>query len=161
MSQPKLLKFPFKAMIPIIEYLHSNRNKPENEFSIYDIQDASNACFPDTLEVVQMLSYLTAFGQVKEHENGWTIGIKQENPLKRMFRELFLKDILQVIEHLNQNPQQVENLSESIKGIKTQEIFEYLQFLQTITAYGFVKKFTNGWKLKEYSTSTSVEVSSN
>lgn len=160
MTQSKLIKFPFKAMIPIIEYLYSNKDKPENEFSIYDIQDASNACFPDTLEVVQMLSYLTGFGQVQEHENGWTIGIKQDNPLKRMFRELFLKEILQIIEQLNQNPQPVKNLCENLKGIKNQEVQEYLQFLQTITAHGFVKKFSNGWKLENFSTIPPVEVSS-
>ncbi len=160
MPQSKLLKFPFKSMIPIIKYLHSNRNNPHNEFSIYDILDASNACFPDTLEVVQMLAYVTSLGQVQEHENGWTIGNKQDIPIKKMFRELYLKDILQILNTLNQNPQPIENLTKIIQGINEKELLEYLQFLQTITAYGFVKNVGNDWKLENFYPGSPVEVNS-
>lgn len=160
MNPSKLTKFPFKSMIPIIEYLNSSKNESAKELSISDIMDASNACFPDTFEVVQMVAYLTAFGQVKMQDNSWSIINKQEIKVARAFRELFLTDVVKILNQLSPEPQQVTVISNNVNGPKEQEIIEYLTFLEKLTAYGFVKKGFDGWSLQPYESSNPVEINS-
>ena len=160
MNATKLTKFPFKSMIPIIDYLHSSQNESTTEFSISDIQDASNACYPDTFEVIQMVAYITAFGQVKKLENGWALINKQELRRKGMFRELFLQDIVKILNQLSSEPQPLNVISKNIDNLKEEEIFEFLEFLEKLTASGFVQKGSEGWSLQPYESNTSVEIKS-
>ena len=152
----KLVKFPFKSMIPIVDFLHSQKNTTES--SINDIQNASNACYPDTLEVVQMLAYLTTFGQVKETAEGWILSNKQEKPIKIMIRKRFLEDIEEILSQLSSNPQKLSDLNKDLHKIKESEVEDYLRFLQTISSYGFVAKNSRGWKLEDYNSTPSAEI---
>ena len=152
----KLVKFPFKSMIPIVNFLHSQKSTTES--SINDIQNASNACYPDTLEVVQMLAYLTTFGQVKETAEGWILINKQEKPVKIMIRKRFLEDIEEILNQLSSNPQKLSDLTKDIDKMKESEVEEFLRFLQTISSHGFVAKNSEGWKLENYTSTPSAEI---
>ncbi len=151
----KLQKFPFKSMISIINYLHAN-NKSEG-IDIYNIMDASNACYPDTSEVVQMLSYLTSFGQVQNTNNGWICTNKQEFTSKILFRERYLNEIILIISNLSDQPTNVSNLNNITENIDKDELEEYLSFLTKITAFGIVKKSSDGWKLVPYNNKPRLE----
>lgn len=134
-------------MNAIIEFL----NKKGDSFSeIYDIQDASRACYSDTTEIMQMLEYLTSFGQVKETPKGWIKENTQDYTSRKLFRDFYLKEIVKILNLLNENPQTVENLQLSVEKINSNDIQKYLEFLAKITQFGFVKKDKRDWKLETY-----------
>lgn len=135
-------------MLSIINYLHVKHDADGND--IYSIMSASNACFPDTSEVVEMLAYLTSFGQVKEIKNGWIKLNKQEYSTKKLFRERYLAESIQILSNLDDQAKNTSEIEKIISDMKKDEVEEYLKFLQKITAYGYVKKCSNGWKLENF-----------
>ena len=149
----KLKNFPFKSMIPIINFLSSHASNSQVDIS--DIMSASNACYPDTLEVVQMLSYLTSFGSVSNHGLGWTLEHGQPFTNRKTFREYFLNDVLKIISSLNAEPKDISIVNELVQDIDKNELQSILAFLQTITSYGIVKKSEQGWIVESYATSKS------
>lgn len=133
-------------MIPIINFLHQH----ETESEIYSIMDASNACYPDTMEVLEMLSYLTAFGQVKKQNIGWIIFNKQSVLSTKKFREHFLVDIVKILNVLNESEQSVDNLRQNLTDLNEETIGAYLKFLEKITAYGVVQRNARNWRLEKF-----------
>lgn len=148
----KLEFFPFKSMISIITYLNKNK-----ESDIYNLMDASNACYPDTSEVVSMIAYLTAFGQIKESNDGWILTNKQEFTSKKQFRERYLQELVSILNNLTDKATTNSELEQILTPLTKAEIEEYLQFSQKLTAHGFVKKSPEGWKLEEYHLTPKVE----
>ena len=142
-------------MISIIEFL--NKKGFESGSEIYDIQEASRACYSDTTEVVQMLEYITSLGHVRETPEGWLIENNQEYTSRKMFRDYYLKDILKLTTELSTSPKVIEDIKVTDSKLNTNEIKEYLEFLQKITQYGFVKKVKSNWKLESFIPLTQVE----
>ena len=151
-----LTKFPFKAMNSIIKFLHSKGS--DSISGVYDIQDASGACFSDTTEILEMLAYLTAFGQVQETDEGWIILARQELPDKILFRERYLTEIVSVLSNLTTKPIRIDILTQNIADIDKKEISELLHFAQEISEFGYVKKMSNGWKLNKYGPLKAIQV---
>ena len=145
-SMSNLTRFPFISMIRIINFLHLH----ETESEIYSIMDASNACYPDTMEVLEMLSYLTAFGQVKKQNIGWIISNKQSVLSTKKFREHFLVDIVKILNVLNESEQSVDNLRQNLTDLNEETIGAYLKFLEKITAYGVVQRNARNWRLEKF-----------
>lgn len=160
MGSSKLAKFPFKSMLAIINYLHLSNDDSAKKFSIDDIMDASNACYGDTFEVVQMMAYITSFGQVKMQDNSWTLTNKTDIKVVRAFRELFLQGFVKILNQLSAEPQPVTVISKNAKGLKEKEIQEYLEFLEKLTAFGYLKKVSDGWNLQSYEKNSSFEINS-
>ena len=145
-----LTRFPFKSMISIVNFM--NNKGYESESKINDIQNASNACYPDTLEIIGMLAYLTSFGQVKNSLDGWSISFGQNLLNKMAFREHFLKDIVKIIHSLSHDAKNIHSLAENLEGLEEQMIKDNLEFLEKITAFGFIRKGSKGWELVKYDT---------
>lgn len=147
-----LTRFPFKSMIAIVNYL--NNKGYESESKVNDIQNASAACYPDTLEVIGMLSYLTSFGQVKHstEADGWSRSFEQPLSNKSSFREHFLKDILKIIHSLDHEAKNIQSLAGNLEELDEQTIKENLEFLEKITAFGYIRKGSKGWLLVKYNT---------
>lgn len=155
----KLQKFPFKVMFSVINFL--NENKKTDGIDIYNIMGATNppSCYPDTTEVVAMLSYLTAFGQVKKISDGWILVNKQEFTSKKQFRERYLQELVSILTNLSDKAITNSKLEKILNPLTKAEIEEYLQFSQKLTAYGFVTKSSDGWKLEDYHPTPQAETS--
>ncbi|MFW9928738.1 MAG: hypothetical protein ACFFD1_05060, partial [Candidatus Thorarchaeota archaeon] len=135
-------KYPFKAMISIIEYLHSSKEKS----TPYNIQRASNSCLSDTLEILNMLEYLTAQGKFVETSEGWTKKLIKDLSPKKPGRFYYLEGIFQIISLFKDgNALSVENISK-ILSIDKEEILPYLKFLEIITKYGYIKSEINNYQ---------------
>ena len=142
-------------MIAITEFLNK---AGESESEIYDIQDASRACYSDTTETMQMLEYLTSFGQVKETAQGWIRENKYEYTSRKMFRDFYLKDAVSILILLDENPKTAELISASSEKFNAKDVQEYLEFLTQITQFGYVKKVKSNWKLASYNSIPQVEM---
>ena len=130
-----LRKYPFKSMIDIVDAL------PEcpSMATIRDLQNASDACFGDTIEVVDMLAYLTSFGATLETPQGWLRTQEAKERPDTPSRMHFLLPILSVVSVLDPSiPKTVIKISEETK-LNIELTGEVLGFLRRITGRGYVK----------------------
>ena len=142
-------KFPFKSMLRIVDFLMLEKK----EIPISKIQSISNACFSDTYEVTEMISFLTSFGLIKKTEKGWKRTHVQEFAGQKSFRMHYLETCVNIIFHLTSEPILINNLSKELQ-IGTNDLEKYLQFLEHLTSNGFVQKTEKGWKMINFFEST-------
>ncbi|OLS19353.1 MAG: hypothetical protein HeimC3_45620 [Candidatus Heimdallarchaeota archaeon LC_3] len=132
-------------MISIINELTSKKKS----ITLYDIQGASGACVPDTMEAAELLSYLTSLGKIIETPKGW-IRIAEKISPKEPRRYFYLKEILQMIKSLSTtDPLTSHQLADKI-GLTVSEVVQYLQFFKEITSAGHVIIDTKGYPYNYY-----------
>ncbi|MFW9992180.1 MAG: hypothetical protein ACFFD4_09055 [Candidatus Odinarchaeota archaeon] len=138
----KLIKFPFKYMKAIMKAFPDAEEKP---LSIFELQKSAGACYPDTSEVTQMLSYLTSFGKVTQNGDGrWLRTAEKDNKPKKPGRApRYLTEILEIIKVLApDSPKSIDEVAKET-GLETGMVEEFLPFLADITDRGHVVEVTN------------------
>ena len=132
-------------MISIINELTSSKKS----MTLYDIQGASGACVPDTMEAAEMLSYLTSLGKIIETPEGW-LRIDEKITPNEPRRYFYLKEIVLMIKSLSTtDPLIPHQLADKI-GLTVSEVVQYLQFLKEITSTGHVTIDTKGYPYNYY-----------
>ncbi len=128
-------KFPFKWMPKIIHVL--NNTEGEVLLPLSRISGLIGTCLPDGSEVTRMLHYLTHFGRVdKLDSNEWKLNYaSMHSPPEINFRFRYIEGLVSVLKELKVHPKNIEEIASSISR-DSQEIEEYLIFLEEITKYG-------------------------
>jgi hypothetical protein len=123
---------------------------PDEKVSIYNLQKASRACFADTVEVTEMLSYLTSYGKVINKGLEWIRQGEVENKPAQPERMHFLTEIMALITTLTADtPKLTEEVAKST-NLNMEFVTEALLFLEAITTKGYIKEDLSEGNYKFY-----------
>jgi hypothetical protein len=125
--------FPFKKMGTIVDLI------ADGEVNVSKIRSGTGMCSFDSTEVSDMLAFLTSFGRVEAHGEGWIIEKAEEESTYGRFRKAFLKDVVAVLTQLYGVEQSVEQISKET-GLPNEKVERYLPFLAEITRLGVISR---------------------
>lgn len=130
-----LNKFPFKWMVTIIKTLEEGKT-----LSSFNISRKIGSCIADSREVTRMLYYLTSFGKIVSNGNNeWKIvASKIDDDIKDNFRLRYIKDLITLIQHLDDSYKSVNDLASELSQ-NEKEINDMLSLLSRITNKGQIK----------------------
>ena len=117
---------------------------------VKEIQNATGHCYFDSTEVTDMLSYLTAYGKIRQVDNGWILEKATTKSKHDKIRKKFLSDAEEIMKALSNSPKTVDEICHAAK--KSKETVElYLPFLADITQLGVITRgpgtYDRTWKL--------------
>jgi hypothetical protein len=121
-------------MLSIVKIL-----RPEG-ITLKEIKKFSGACTQDSIEVMNMLKYLTSIGRVKEENKMFYIEYFHETSVKIPRRKILFIEVVTLLECLSETPQSLSILTDKTNWTDSEEKVKlYLQFLVRITEKGFIQ----------------------
>ena len=138
---PPFDSFPFKTFLQVVdkmEYLNE-------ESSPYEISPGTDLCISDTYYSLGFLTYLHAFGRVRNNEGEWILDPRGEKPADKPHRFSLISDAAGILGALLNGQKTTSEIKKTVPDLTETMINEYLNVLMVLSQKGKVEQRATGW----------------
>jgi hypothetical protein len=138
-----LNEFPFPSFPKVIDKLeYLGRNE---EHTPYEISPGIDLCISDTYYSLGFLTFLHSFGKVINEGDKWVLEPKGKPMTDKPYRFTLIENVTMILGVLTKGSKTLEELSEKLPSIPSDQIQDYLKILELISHSGKVKQISKGW----------------